>query len=416
MTAANVNLVIEKNSDFEVIFTIDDVDTGLALNLTNKTLESKFKKNYQSSVGTSFNIEIIDAPNGKVKLSLPYSICAKLTARRYVYDLVSINNTTGNKERLVEGIVTVLERATTNKGTIPQSSANRICIAVIDENSNTSVDDMESLWVQFRQKYPKRKFYLLQPAASGQTSIDTLACPPSFLEETDPLSTTENTAINLNYPDKYGMIVTENDGTSCYNNITPITISGFTSDTFNITDYGVILLGVSCNCSQLDNLITFLSNNNNRLKLLSYLNSGGVIWFNSEWFNMDPSGVGCSSRPNTNTILTLLGATIRQNADAPIVGNLTRSSNQLLIESKFPSVMYCNATCTWYGGTVVYEYTGTDYFGGTQTQTRCTVYEKIGNGILYVTGDTNTYDSGPYSLKPPNEMYTALRNLVLAVQ
>jgi hypothetical protein len=192
MTAANVNLVIEKNSDFEVIFTIDNLETGAALNLNNRTLESKFKKNYQSSSGTSFQVEVIDGPKGKVKLSLPYSTCSGLTARRYVYDLVSIDHTTGTKERLVEGIITVLEKVTssTSSGITGQSlgqqtSYNRICIAVIDENSNTSVDGMEALWNQFRENWPKRRFFLLQPGQYSN-SIDDLAVPPTFLEQTDP--------------------------------------------------------------------------------------------------------------------------------------------------------------------------------------------------------------------------------------
>lgn len=413
MSASDINLVIEKNSDFEVILTIEDSDTGLPLNLSNKTVASKFKKNYQSSSSVSFVTEVVNGPKGKVRLSLPLSVCSGLTAQRYVYDLVTVDNTNGKKERIVEGIVVVHERATSKIGTIPQNSANRICIAVIDENSNTPVDDMENLWVQFREKYPKRKFYLLQPAASGNTSIDALACPPSFLEETDPLSTTELSQVKTQYTYKYGYIVTETDGTGCYNNIGTVTVSGVTQDVTDITDYGVIYLGLSCNCGDLSNLISFLSNNLNRLKILSYLNSGGVVWLNAEWFNGLAGGVGCCNKNNVNTVLTLLGATIRQDADAPIVGNLTRSANVKVIESNFPPVMYCNATATWTGGNVVYEFSGVDYFGNTQQNTRCTVYEKIGNGVLYVSGDTNTYDNGVYALKPPNEMYAALRNLVL---
>ena len=76
-------------------------------------------------------------------------------------------------------------------------------------------------------------------------------------------------------------------------------------------------------------------------------------------------------------------------------------------------MLYCNATATFTGGTVVYEFTGNDYLGNPVNNARLVVYEKIGNGILYVSGDTNTWDDGTYAQKLPDEFYSALRNLVL---
>ena len=74
----------------------------------------------------------------------------------------------------------------------PQTSVNRVCIAIIDENDNNSIANMESKWVQFRANWPDRHFYLLQPS-SGGNMINTLRIPPSFLEQTDPDSTTADT-------------------------------------------------------------------------------------------------------------------------------------------------------------------------------------------------------------------------------
>ena len=74
----------------------------------------------------------------------------------------------------------------------PQTSVNRVCIAVIDENDNHSIASMESKWVQFRTNWPDRHFYLLQPS-SGGNMINTLRVPPSYLEQTDPDSTTADT-------------------------------------------------------------------------------------------------------------------------------------------------------------------------------------------------------------------------------
>ena len=74
----------------------------------------------------------------------------------------------------------------------PQTSVNRVCIAIIDENDNNSIANMESKWVQFRTNWPDRHFYLLQPS-SGGNMVNTLRIPPSFLEQTDPDSTTADT-------------------------------------------------------------------------------------------------------------------------------------------------------------------------------------------------------------------------------
>ena len=216
---------------------------------------------------------------------------------------------------------------------------------------------------------------------------------------------TECKFIRVDYPYKFG-VIPESDGISCLNNVTSITIN-------QIDDYGVVHIGVNCNCSQLTNTISLLQNASNLEKITDYIRNGGVVWFNTEWFNGSPSGVGCANRANTNTILTLLGSEIRQDADAPIVGNLTRSNEPSVVASNFPSVLFCNATATFTGGKVVYGFTGTDYYGGYQDNARLVVYEKIGNGILYVSGDTNTWDGGLYSLKLPNEYYNALRELVL---
>jgi len=68
-----------------------------------------------------------------------------------------------------------------------QTTTNRLCIAVIDESDSQSVSGMEAKWVQFRQNYPDRVFYLLH--AEGENHVETnnrLRVPPSFLEETDP--------------------------------------------------------------------------------------------------------------------------------------------------------------------------------------------------------------------------------------
>ena len=81
----------------------------------------------------------------------------------------------------------------------PQTSVNRVCIAVIDETDNMGTrpfEYFENKWNQFRTNWPDRHFYLLQPSSAssgghyGVSIIDDLKVPPSYLEQTDPDSTT----------------------------------------------------------------------------------------------------------------------------------------------------------------------------------------------------------------------------------
>ena len=66
------------------------------------------------------------------------------------------------------------------------TSADRTCIAVIDESDSQSVANMESRWTTFRTNWPNRTFYLLNPRGNyGGDAIVSHRTPPTFLEETD---------------------------------------------------------------------------------------------------------------------------------------------------------------------------------------------------------------------------------------
>jgi len=61
---------------------------------------------------------------------------------------------------------------------------------VIDESSSQSTSGMSTKWEQFRNTYPNRTFYLLQPTTDGfgdqvdNANYTTLRCPDNFLNET----------------------------------------------------------------------------------------------------------------------------------------------------------------------------------------------------------------------------------------
>ena len=70
---------------------------------------------------------------------------------------------------------------------IMPTSADRTCIAIIDESDSQSVTTMETRWTTFRTNWPNRTFYLLNPRHTGYggDAIVTHRTPPTFLEETD---------------------------------------------------------------------------------------------------------------------------------------------------------------------------------------------------------------------------------------
>ena len=61
---------------------------------------------------------------------------------------------------------------------------------MIDESDRESKSGMSTKWATFRNSYPNRTFYLLQPTTVGfgvsvnNTNYDTLRCPSNFLTET----------------------------------------------------------------------------------------------------------------------------------------------------------------------------------------------------------------------------------------
>ena len=171
----------------------------------------------------------------------------------------------------------------------------------------------------------------------------------------------------------------------------------------DISDYGVIHIGVNFNqCSTFDigssTTRDMLEDATQRQQLIDYMNVGGVVWFNAEWWNGSAAERSCSDRSNINAILTLLGTEIRAIDDDGIQSS-TRSTESSVVNSNFPATQTQNASVIFSGGTPV-------FVDGTRT---VTAYEKIGLGILYVSGDSNTFSGPSY----PQNYYNALRALVL---
>ena len=189
-----------------------------------------------------------------------------------------------------------------------------------------------------------------------------------------------------------------------------------------INDYGVVHIGVNYNqCSSFSaepvgaavtgHLLDDLKDTSNGKlqKLKNYINLGGVVWFNAEWWNGNPQGEGCSNQSNINEILTLLETEIRADSDLGYTSMSELSSNTAVQDSGLPATQTQDATVIFTGGTPVYVTSAASSYSPPLS---ITAYEKIGGGILYVSGDSNTSFNYGYN-GFNNEIYNGLRSLVI---
>lgn len=105
--AVKTNIVIDQGADFNSSFIFTD-ELDEPIDFTTYTANSQIRKTYTSS--TAYNFEINLANNGVITLSMNAATTANLSPGRYVYDLEVENS--GNRSRLVEGIVSVTPQVT----------------------------------------------------------------------------------------------------------------------------------------------------------------------------------------------------------------------------------------------------------------------------------------------------------------
>lgn len=183
------NITIDRGTDYEQEYDMFEVG-GKSVDLTNHTARAQIRKHRGSLTATSFIVGFPNRAKGKVKLTIPNYVTAGLKPGRYIYDIL-FTKPGGTKEIVLEGTVRVRQNISTGcfGGTagLP-TSAQRLCIAVIDEASG--LNDASTKWEQFRSTYPGRTFYLLQPDSAGfgtlvtSTNYNEMECPGNFLNET----------------------------------------------------------------------------------------------------------------------------------------------------------------------------------------------------------------------------------------
>lgn len=98
-------LDIDQGSDFSAIMELEN-DDGTPMGLFGFNVYSQFRKSYMSNIGHSFNATIEDSAAGKIKLELLGTVSSYIKPGRYLYDIEIVSNS-GNKTRVVEGIVTI---------------------------------------------------------------------------------------------------------------------------------------------------------------------------------------------------------------------------------------------------------------------------------------------------------------------
>lgn len=180
------NLTVNNGTDFIQEFDLYQ-NNGNPIDLTNYSAASSLRKHRDSQTSVSFVVGFPDRQNGKIKISIPSWTTAKLKPGRYVYDIL-LTKPNGDKTIVVEGSINARAGISTNCSFSTPTSAQRLCIAVIDEASGLSGESDK--WNQFRSTYPNRTFYLLQPTSVGfgvsvnNTNYDVLHCPDNFLNET----------------------------------------------------------------------------------------------------------------------------------------------------------------------------------------------------------------------------------------
>ena len=110
--AAYSELFLEQYADFSTFINIDDTQ-GDAINLVGYSASSQIRKSYYSSTAYDFVVQITNAAQGEITLSMNSANTANMSPGRYVYDL-TIKDRYSVVTRVVEGIVVVSPGSTRN--------------------------------------------------------------------------------------------------------------------------------------------------------------------------------------------------------------------------------------------------------------------------------------------------------------
>ena len=106
------NLVINTGATFSQTFSLENISTNSALDLSGFSASSQMRKHAGSTgVAATFTASIQNAENGALQVGLSSSTTATLKPGRYVYDVI-VSDSVGEVTRVVEGSVLVRQGVT----------------------------------------------------------------------------------------------------------------------------------------------------------------------------------------------------------------------------------------------------------------------------------------------------------------
>ena len=182
------NITVNCGTDFTQEYDLFETG-GKVIDLSNFTAAAALRKHRGSATSVSFTVKFVNRSEGRLSLFIPSWITSNLKPGRYLYD-VKLTSPSGAKSIILEGNVNARAGISTGCNFSLPTSAQRLCIAVIDENDSYSATHMKNKWAEIRTTYPNRTFYLLQPTSVGfgvsvtNSNYNTLRVPDQYLNET----------------------------------------------------------------------------------------------------------------------------------------------------------------------------------------------------------------------------------------
>lgn len=101
----STNLEINKNADYTRTFTVLDTNNNVINLITGFSLSSQLRRNPLSTANASFEMTIVNAATGKVRMYLPHSVTNTLDGK-YMYDIF-LTDPSNAKFRIEDGLITI---------------------------------------------------------------------------------------------------------------------------------------------------------------------------------------------------------------------------------------------------------------------------------------------------------------------
>ena len=111
MAAGKYDIVIDQGSDFAIEVQIQQNSANV--NLSTHSARAQLRPTPTSSTKTAdFTCSIVNASQGKIKMSLANSVTANISNGKYYYDLELVNSSDSSVTRLIEGVARVTPEVT----------------------------------------------------------------------------------------------------------------------------------------------------------------------------------------------------------------------------------------------------------------------------------------------------------------